>query len=91
MREELGITARLTPLKTFTYRARLDNGMQEHELDHLFTGRSDQQPSPDPSEVSDYRYLPLPLLREQMLRHPERYAVWFRLIFSALDSKEPAR
>lgn len=85
LREELGITARLTPLKTFTYRARLDNGMQEHEFDHLFTGRCDQLPSPDPSEVSECRYLPLAVLRKEMRRHPERFAVWFRIIVGGLD------
>lgn len=91
LREELGITARLTPLKTFIYRARLDNGMQEHEFDHLFTGRSDQQPSPDPSEVSECRYLPLDVLRNEMRQHPERFAVWFRQIVSGLETKEPSR
>lgn len=89
LREELGITARLTPLKTFIYRARLENGLTEHELDHVFVARSDQMPSPDPSEVSACRYLPLPLLREEMRRHPERYAVWFRIIVGGLETKEP--
>lgn len=91
VREELGITARLAPLKTFVYRARLDNGMLEHEFDHLFAGRSDELPSPDPSEVSECRYLSLPSLREEMRRHPERFAVWFRLIVGGLETKEPAR
>lgn len=91
VREELGITARLTQLKTFIYRARLDNGMIEHELDHLFVGRSDQMPSPDPSEVSDYRFLPLPAIGEDMLRHPGRYAVWFRIIVRGFVSEDLAR
>lgn len=91
LREEVGITARLTPLKTFIYRARLDNGLTEHELDHLFVGQSDRLPSPDPSEISDYRYLPLPVIREDMLRHPDRYAVWFRIIVSGFDREDTAR
>lgn len=80
LREELGISARLNPLRTFIYRARLDGGMLEHEVDHLFVGRSDELPSPDPAEVSDYRYLPLAAIRKEMESHPERYAVWFRII-----------
>lgn len=91
LREEMGISASLNPLKTIVYRARLDNGLTEHELDHLFVGRSDRLPSPDPSEVSDYRYLPLPVIHEDMLRHPDRYAVWFRIIVSGLDREDTAR
>ena len=85
LREELGLAAALNPLRTFIYRARLDRGMQEYELDHVFVGRSDRMPEPDPDEVSDFRYLPMPQIREEMLLHPGRYAVWFRIMVCGFE------
>lgn len=88
LREELGISAPLHHLRTFIYRARLDRGMVEHELDHVFVGRSDRLPVPDPGEVSEYRYLPLPEIRREMLLHPDQYAVWFRIMLCGYESEE---
>lgn len=87
LREELGIAARLRPLGTFRYRAELDGGMIEHELDHLFIGRSDARPTPDPEEVAACRYLPPEALREEVSRHPERFAVWFRIILERFEKE----
>lgn len=86
MRGELGMTARLLPAWSFIYRARLDRGMVEHELDHVFVGRCDQVPAPDPGEVSEYRYMPLPEIHREMLLHPEQYAVWFRIMLCGYES-----
>lgn len=91
LREEMGLSARLHPLKTFIYRAHLDHGMQEYELDHLFAGRCELLPKPDPAEVSDFRYLTLPELREDMRLHPLHYAVWFRIIMKGLKPEEIIR
>lgn len=90
LREELGITASLQPFGSFIYCARLGRGMTEYELDHLFVGRSDADPAPDPAEVAECRYVSLPALRRDMARHPGRYAVWFRMIVGALK-REPTR
>lgn len=78
--EEMSLTAPLHHVGILLYRARLDGGMQEHELDHVFAGRSDRPPVPDPTEVADYRYAPLPAIREDMRRQPQRYAAWFRIM-----------
>ena len=59
--------------------------MQEYELDHVFVGRSDRMPVPDPEEVSDFRYLPMPQIREEMLLYPGRYAVWFRIMVCGFE------
>lgn len=80
VREELGIAARLREVGTFRYCAQLDAGMTEHELDHLFIGHSDRVPLPDPEEVAECRCLPLGELHAQLAAHPERFAVWFRII-----------
>lgn len=87
LREEMGLTAPLRRLGTFLYRAELDGGMQEHELDHVFAGRCDRTPMPDPAEVSGCRYASLPAIREEMRREPERYAVWFRIMVERMEQE----
>jgi isopentenyl-diphosphate delta-isomerase len=61
--EEMGLrVARLSQAGTFVYRA-LDQASDyvEHEFDHVLTGWIDEEPTPDPAEVSDWCWLdPLP-------------------------------
>jgi isopentenyl-diphosphate delta-isomerase len=51
--EEMGLVATLTEVFTFSYRADVGNGFIENEFDHVFFGISNQDPDPDPTEVSD--------------------------------------
>lgn len=89
LREELGIAAPLRPAGSLYYRAQLDGGLVEHELDHLFVGRSDAPPAPDPAEVAACRYLPLADVRAELARHPERFAVWLRIILERFQTLAP--
>jgi isopentenyl-diphosphate Delta-isomerase len=53
VREELGVRARRLHLAgSFVYRAAdPSSALVEHELDHVFVGRVDEVPAPDPREV----------------------------------------
>jgi len=84
LREEMGFDCALEPAGTFLYRADVGAGLTEHELDHLFTGRHDADPSPDPAEASEWRWqLPDDALAEAEA-HPERFTPWFPLALRAL-------
>ena len=65
---------------TFTYMAQLDNGLTEHELDHIYFSRSDEQPVPNPDEVSDWKYQDIKLILTDIDRAPENYTPWFKLL-----------
>ena len=52
MMEEMGITVPLTELFTFIYKASFDNGLTEHELDHVMLGYSDEDPNINIDEVA---------------------------------------
>jgi isopentenyl-diphosphate delta-isomerase len=80
--EEMGITCPLVARAAFPYRAELGGGLVEHEIDHLFIGRCDGEPRPDPAEVSEWTWVGREALAEAIAAHPERYAPWFRI---ALD------
>jgi isopentenyl-diphosphate delta-isomerase len=81
VREELGIDVPLTPALTFVYRAEDPaSGLTEHEYDHVFVGRLDGEPAPNPAEVSAVEWIdPAALLRDVRAR-PERYTPWFRIV-----------
>lgn len=86
LREEMGIGAEIRPLMTLVYHACLDNGLQEHEYDHIFVGLSDEVPDPDPEEVREYKYMSMPQIQEDIQRHEEAYTEWFKLIIGKLTA-----
>ena len=82
LREEMGIACALRPAFRFTYRADLGGGLSEHEVDHVFVGRCETEPDPDPAEVMEWKWVRLDDARADLRRRPQRYTAWFGL---ALD------
>ncbi len=79
--EELRFDCPLTFQYHFTYRALLDNGLIEHELDHVYTGVYEGPISPNPDEVDSYAYIEVAQLAQYIKSYPDCYTVWFKLIF----------
>ncbi len=79
--EEMGFTTELRELFHFIYKAPFDNGLTEHELDHVMIGRYDGIPQVNPAEVESWKWMDIESIRTDMTVHPERYTVWFRIIF----------
>jgi len=77
--EEMGIKCTLTEAFSFVYRSELENGLIEHEFDHVFVGVSDDEPQPDPIEVGSWCYLKHEALSGMINDHPEQYTEWFKL------------
>lgn len=78
LKEEMGISCKLKEIFAFTYRAKVDNGLTEHERDHVFIGRHDGDPTPDKSEVQDWKWMPAEEVLVDMETCPEAYAYWFK-------------
>jgi isopentenyl-diphosphate delta-isomerase len=77
--EELGFDCHLWELFQFTYRTEFDNGLIEHEYDHVWAGTYNGPVNPDPAEVHAYRYLPVNEIIRLVEAHPEQFTSWFRL------------
>ncbi|MEG1585553.1 MAG: isopentenyl-diphosphate Delta-isomerase [Bacteroidales bacterium] len=77
MMEEMGFTPDLTELFRFIYRAELDNGLTEHELDTVFIGHSREIPNVNPEEVGSFRYISDQDLAKEIREHPENFTPWF--------------
>ncbi len=84
LREEMGFTTALEKIFSFIYKAPFDNGLTEHEYDHVFTGIYDGPVQPDPSEVADYCYKPMEEISRSLQSHPQKYTPWFRIAFPRL-------
>lgn len=81
LREEMGMDTDLAFAFSFQYRAAFDNGLTEHEFDHVFVGHSNRQPVPDPAEVADHCWLGLQEIEHNVTARPEQYTEWFKLIY----------
>ena len=77
--EEMGFECELKDAFVFTYYARLGDDLVEHEYDHVLIGRFDGEPTPDPREAADYRWIDLETLVQDMREQPDRYAPWFKI------------
>jgi isopentenyl-diphosphate Delta-isomerase len=91
LKEEMGMTCKLTPWFSFIYRAELDNGLVEHEYDHVFIGISDEQPKPDPAEVTAFKYISREALEADMQHNSGQYSEWFKLCFEQTNYLENDR
>ncbi|RFC55725.1 isopentenyl-diphosphate Delta-isomerase [Brumimicrobium aurantiacum] len=80
MNEEMGFTTSIHYIGQFIYKTAFENGLTEHELDHLFVGRFNGEPKPNPEEVEDFRYVTIDELKADIEKHPENYTVWFKEI-----------
>lgn len=77
--EEIGITATLKPKGTFQYKAYFDNGLCEHELDHVLVGfvDTDIKLTPNPQEIHSTEWVDLTALKHRLVTHPEQFTPWF--------------
>ena len=81
LREEMGFTTELKELFSFIYKAPFDNGLTEHELDHVMIGYYNDAPDINREEAESWKWMGIDDVKEDMQAHPELYTVWFRIIF----------
>lgn len=81
MEEEMGFSVPLKELFSFIYKAPFDNGLTEHELDHVMIGYSNQEPLINTDEVADWKWMEIEAIRKDMEAQPELYTEWFKIIF----------
>ncbi len=79
--EEMGFKTELKELFHFIYKAPFDNGLTEHELDHVMIGYFNEDPSINHDEVEDWKWMKIEDVREDIEKQSEIYTVWFKIIF----------
>jgi len=81
LQEEMGFSCELEEVFSFIYKAPFDNGLTEHEYDHVMIGRFNDEPIVNPEEVASYKWMPLKEVKNDIENHPEEYTAWFKIIF----------
>ena len=79
--EEMGFSCTLEEKFSFIYKAPFDNGLTEHELDHVMIGYYNDIPKINPDEVASYKWMNLEDVKQDIIDKPEIYTEWFKIIF----------
>ena len=79
--EEMGFVTELREVTSFIYKAPFDNGLTEHELDHIMIGNFNDTPNINPEEVASWKWMAVEAVRDDIKSNPENYTVWFIIIF----------
>ena len=79
--EEMGFVTELRESISFIYKAPFDNGLTEHEFDHVLIGQYSDEPNINPNEVAAYKWMDLEAIKHDIAKNPEIYTAWFKIIF----------
>ena len=79
LQQEMGMVCETEFKFSFIYKALFENGLTEHELDHVYFGTTDSQPVPEPAEVKDWKYISLKDLAIDVEVNPENYSAWLKI------------
>lgn len=87
LNEEMGMSTDLNFAFSFQYKAEFDNGLIEHEYDHVFIGRTDQAPKLNPEEVAEFKYISIDELIQDIEINPDNYTPWFKICLNEVLNK----
>ena len=80
LKQEMGFDTKLREIFSFIYKAPFENGLTEHELDHVFIGAFNGKPNLNPEEADDFRWVNPEGLERDVRENPEKYTPWFRKV-----------
>ncbi len=81
LKEEMGFHTCLQNVFQFTYKASLDNGLIEHEYDHVLVGNYNGEVIANKNEVNAYAYKSMYHINETLHSDTKYYTAWFYIAF----------
>lgn len=87
LQEEMGITCELKEEMCVIYHSKFDNGLIEHEYDHVLFGHYSEPPTINKNEVHDWKWMTVNELMRDIALNPDNYTVWFKIIFDRLRNE----
>ena len=85
LEEELGFTTSINKAFHFTYKAVFDNGLTEHEFDHVFVGDYEGVMILNTEEVSEVCYKQMADIKTEIEHNAGDYTEWFKIAFPLLE------
>ena len=80
LQHEMGFDCELQFAFSFHYTAKFDNGLIENEIDHVYTGKWNGTPLPDPTEADGYRWATLNEIKSEIEKEPDSFTYWYKEI-----------
>tara|TARA_R110002050_G_scaffold74772_3_gene160090 strand:- start:11542 stop:12066 length:525 start_codon:yes stop_codon:yes gene_type:complete len=81
LKEEMGFVVDLKESISFIYKAPFDNGLTEHEYDHVLLGHYNAEPIINVDEVAAWKWVSLEQVKTDISLQPGLYTEWFKVIF----------
>lgn len=81
LQEEMGFSTDLKETISFIYKAPFDNGLTEHEYDHMLVGKYNDDPNINLDEVAAWKWMSMEAVEKDMKANPSIYTEWFKIIF----------
>ncbi|NRD22915.1 isopentenyl-diphosphate Delta-isomerase [Winogradskyella litoriviva] len=81
LQEEMGFVTELEEKTSFIYKAPFDNGLTEHEYDHVMVGHYNEKPIINEDEVMDWKWMKLDDVKKDISDNSQLYTAWFKIIF----------
>jgi isopentenyl-diphosphate delta-isomerase len=78
LKEEMGMVAELEFAFKFQYKCDFDNGLIEHELDHVFIGETNDTPHLNTDEAMAFKWMSVEELETDMKNNADNYTFWFK-------------
>ena len=88
LEEELGFDTSLIHDFHFIYKAQFENGLIEHEFDHVFVGTYNGSILPNSLEVKDYCFMKWEDIENSLQTHPHKYSEWFKIAFEKMHKNK---
>jgi len=79
--EEMGFDCELSTKTSFIYKAAFENGLTEHEFDHVLVGNFNGEINFNPTEVKNFKWIALDELSIDLFQNKQNYTAWFKIIF----------
>jgi isopentenyl-diphosphate delta-isomerase len=86
LQEEMGFSVALQSKFSFIYKVNFDNGLIEHELDHVLFGQYEGKPKINKVEVEEWSWKNMDEIDQEMVTNSKGYTFWFRYLLSKYKS-----
>ena len=80
LEEEMGFITPLNETDSIIYKTPFDNGLTEHELDHILVGKFNGIPEINQVEVASWKWMALEQIQKDIQINPDDYTAWFKII-----------
>lgn len=85
LREEMGFQTSIKKVFDFVYKADFDNGLIEHEFDHVYIGQYDGDINFNKEEVMAICYKSISEISNELQTASHNYTAWFHIAFPKIE------